>query len=1138
MPLGSYSSPLFSSYSNPYSMGPYANHSSIIAANYIRPVISPYTKPLTRIRIGYTPLLATISEAHAGARPLTRISSPKVVLHSSPKFKMPRPISINTADIDVSVNKYRKYNRSPRSPDVNKSDNIEDNSKEIEQVSETAKGKSPLRRDRAVVRIHTIHKRSRKKQPTQYSNEESSEPKLTRRWRDNYEEDKPKRRERKLENPAERLLQKHLIKDKADEERSRLNADNKKEEAPIKDNPLEKSPSFHDICKSISSDALNNDDLNPGQPEHIKKRQSRTLSSEDIFKKIRRNSAEILQENVILLDQLIMNEHLDKPLIEQDEKKKKRKDSESKPEENRASVKRKKKITRKKTNESLPSDTEEGSNKSTLQRRLTQKKIRRLSSDSSLHIEPSQFDQDTEQAYQDAIRDISQVEVEEIKLKPKPIITATVDIDTPKANLKAVIDDVQVEEIQSPKFSGPKFKLNFTIEDIEEKRRSTPPTPENEADVSLLDPKTNSELLKEEIKQHEIERTAEPIQPLISKSIKRKHTAHMIHILDNIQEEEAEKKGSLKKDKNFKELPKLSSKIKQDTLATEKKSELKPSIEKKNEIKQSMSHEAGLQPNQDSQKLLNKFSQEITPSKSKKEVIKNLEHKSSENLPKNNNNQDNRRSLEKINSQIKEVKSKIETLQKTIRNKPLEVKLATPQKAETSQSLVLSTELEINKSLGKKECEPPSHDINSKKDVYCLLKKTANLKPLKIIIQKVDQSNQPKTLDYIEKQQSLSGELSTTAEVVNSDSSASLPGSKKKISEIKVPNKERTSPSSSIQKTDSQSKLLTKKSEKLSEIVLEKNEKNQSHNTTKTPPQSPTQKKSSQPLGPLTKSLNKSDESVANKTQNLSDKKESKIKPTTPPQSPIKKLFLKNDKEGTDINFWDVIGPRESVNNSGKRSLSKPPSLKAKIPNQIETTQAVTELINEDKTVEEPKENKGKNQEKLNINIAEQESNKENSEGRKRGKLISKRSLVNKPKANDPDLEVFIVPEEPDPEPEEEKKEEEGKFVPLQSNRLSNWMHPFKKPEQHDVCPIEIYAKPKLIRYRHIPRPRHPVPSTTNDNDSSESSESEDEDSEESDSSEDEDNVTSNAGTSTSSNDSGFDSPAPGSPSNRRHNKG
>lgn len=86
-------------------------------------------------------------------------------------------------------------------------------------------------------------------------------------------------------------------------------------------------------------------------------------------------------------------------------------------------------------------------------------------------------------------------------------------------------------------------------------------------------------------------------------------------------------------------------------------------------------------------------------------------------------------------------------------------------------------------------------------------------------------------------------------------------------------------------------------------------------------------------------------------------------------------------------------------------------------------------------------------------------------------KLTSKRSLIQKSVKEDPDLTVFIPPPTPEPEPEPEKKDENA-FVPLQSNRLSQWMHPWAKPEQYEECPVEIFARPKVIRGRHYPRGR------------------------------------------------------------------
>lgn len=138
-------------------------------------------------------------------------------------------------------------------------------------------------------------------------------------------------------------------------------------------------------------------------------------------------------------------------------------------------------------------------------------------------------------------------------------------------------------------------------------------------------------------------------------------------------------------------------------------------------------------------------------------------------------------------------------------------------------------------------------------------------------------------------------------------------------------------------------------------------------------------------------------------------------------------------------------------------------------------------------------------------------------------RMVSKRSLIQKANKSDPDLRIFEPPTPPPPAPAKEPSPEPS-FVPLQSNRLSQWMNPWKKPDQMEECPVEIFAKPKFIRARHIPRRwRH---------DNGEDSDSEDSTTSEEDSSSDEDSEAeeedaaelTKVGASTSSDDSGFDS--------------
>lgn len=109
--LGLYTpSPSTTPYSKIYVPGRYANHSSIIASNFSSPLANPLPRSFGR----YKPHLTTISESQS--LPLRRLHSPKLILHSSPKVIIPRPRTINTADIDVSVNKYRKYEKPNSQP--------------------------------------------------------------------------------------------------------------------------------------------------------------------------------------------------------------------------------------------------------------------------------------------------------------------------------------------------------------------------------------------------------------------------------------------------------------------------------------------------------------------------------------------------------------------------------------------------------------------------------------------------------------------------------------------------------------------------------------------------------------------------------------------------------------------------------------------------------------------------------------------------------------------------------------------------------------------------------------------------------------------------------------------------------------
>lgn len=465
--LGLYTSPS-PTYSPYHLTGPYSNHSSIIASSFST---RPFTGPSSRTYGRYKPHLSSISENHA----LRRINSPKILIHSSPKYVVPKPIKINTADIDVSVNKYRKYERPVRSPLVEKekrSSKSPSPSLEPESPSEELPVR-PIRRDRQSVRLHTVYKKESPKKEPQSPAEESSSIKRSK-WRQNFRAGELEPTEvRQKKTPGEKLVEKHLLKQ--EEHKDETKAKPKKKES------LPKSPSFHDICRAISSDTIN-EILNPGQPETVQRKQSRQFTDE-ILKQVHgeTKSPEEMSKGTNLerdsgrgslkakkkIAKKKSNEKVTIVKEESVEDDEKPHDEEAR-DSGRGSIKAKKKIAKKKSNETvvLP----ETENKSKLQRRPTLKKIRRNSTDSSLpSIAPTTAE--IEQAYQDAIRDISQVEVEEIKIKPKPIITGTVNVEVSKPNLKAVIDDVKVEEVLSPKQTNKKPRFNFTIGEVEIKEK-------------------------------------------------------------------------------------------------------------------------------------------------------------------------------------------------------------------------------------------------------------------------------------------------------------------------------------------------------------------------------------------------------------------------------------------------------------------------------------------------------------------------------------------------------------------------------------------------------------------------------------------------------------------------------------------
>lgn len=455
--LGIYTSPT-TPYSTLHLSGPYANHSSIIASNYIS---RPYSNPVTR-NYRYKPHLSTISESSA----LRRINSPKLSYHTSSKYIVPKPIKINTADIDVSVNKYRKYERPTRSPLATPEREKRTTKSPSPSPAETEELPArPIQRNRQSVRLHTVYR--------------NDETKQSPKWREQLQlDDLDKKETRPKKTPGEKLVEKHLLREEE------LKAEKKKK----RKESVSKTPSFHDICRAISSDTIN-EILNPGQPQAVQRKQSRQFTEEllDAVDEAmvptsdQRDSGRGSLKTRKRITKKKSNEKV--TMVKEESVEDEDKPAEEARDSGRGSIKTKKK---KKSNENLVlPDT----NKSKLQRRPTQKKIRRNSTDSSLaSVAPN--DSETEQAYQEAIRDISQVEVEEIKHKPKPIITGTVAIEKSKPNLKVRVDDVEVEEVLSPKQQQKaKPRFNFSIGEVEIKQKPNPVLKQKGV-VSVPKPKT------------------------------------------------------------------------------------------------------------------------------------------------------------------------------------------------------------------------------------------------------------------------------------------------------------------------------------------------------------------------------------------------------------------------------------------------------------------------------------------------------------------------------------------------------------------------------------------------------------------------------------------------------------------------
>ncbi|XP_075158422.1 protein kinase C delta isoform X2 [Haematobia irritans] len=301
------STPLFSPYypgsstltSSSYS--PYTStYNRSIPAAYVVPITPPrspsYTTHTLSSSSRYQPKLSTITESsplmsvsrHSALSPLTRINSPKYSSYSTtaplhtpiPKYTPPKPILINTADIDVSANRYRKRKeealRQVQQEHESQMANMEANIRretqgqekranrtelyetqsqsEAKEEDQPHRNRSTIRRNRPVVRLSTIRSRSKDRNRRQFEDIYSNEPEA-KKSKDLSISDKEAIADSKLPDMSKADLPTEPLEDVI------LELDPK--DHSIRRLSIPQCPTFHDICEDISSDKID-DDLNAG----------------------------------------------------------------------------------------------------------------------------------------------------------------------------------------------------------------------------------------------------------------------------------------------------------------------------------------------------------------------------------------------------------------------------------------------------------------------------------------------------------------------------------------------------------------------------------------------------------------------------------------------------------------------------------------------------------------------------------------------------------------------------------------------------------------------------------------------------------------------------------------------------------
>ncbi|XP_013134452.1 PREDICTED: probable serine/threonine-protein kinase DDB_G0282963 isoform X2 [Papilio polytes] len=460
LPLGtSYSA----SYLNPGAS--YSNHSSL--SGYSRTPVSSRWISSGR---SYSPMLSTISER--GTSSPVRINSPRRApiqsrsnrTYISAKSYTPRPVNINTADIDVSRDKYRSKTSYAQSDCPKK----EENSKAKEDVSpfmprvedkpETGIDTSPgqrgaIKRERTVVRLHTLKRKERdsprkpveeKRKEESNTEKESNNVKTnenageSKRWREKLSDDLIYKDTKEKKTLGEKLVEKFQVKSNdVDNVEETLNKQQKTAILPL--------ATPHNTVNSKSPD--------------------------------RRCSMEMLAEQACLLDSLIRRENLstatlDLSKIGTDEDKPDTKESCRTEELNNSKTSQIKSspLTKTKSDHSLNTrvsnlkDQKPPAKRHSIKKSSSGSSISKLNSIVEIPKDLSLKNLPPIEESRSSIGDKNVQEKTKVKPKLKTKITSTVEITPPSSPLRFKVENVTVEEKPRP----PRKEITFRSEVVTE----------------------------------------------------------------------------------------------------------------------------------------------------------------------------------------------------------------------------------------------------------------------------------------------------------------------------------------------------------------------------------------------------------------------------------------------------------------------------------------------------------------------------------------------------------------------------------------------------------------------------------------------------------------------------------------------